>query len=87
METEPLKLRDLITTRLEELEQHLEGQRFLQEFNQIRLQVSQLSEATQELERRMVELEKHKSLASWVFRQAITITVIVTIVWFIGVLK
>jgi len=87
MDREPLKLRDLITTRLDDLEQQLEGQRFLQEFNQIKMQVGQLSEATQELERRVIHLEQHKGMASWVFRQGVTVAVIVVIVWLMGVLR
>lgn len=87
MEQEPLKLRDLINTRLNTLEQHLEGQRFMQEFQQIKMQVGQLSEATQELERRVIALEQHKGMASWVFRQGVTVVVIVVIVWLIGVFR
>jgi len=87
MNTEPLKLRDLITTRLDDLEQQLEGQRFLQEFQQMKMQVGQLSEGMQELERRVIHLEQHKGLASWVFRQVVTIAVIVVIVWLIGVMR
>ena len=87
MDREPLKLRDLITTRLDDLEQQLEGQRFLQEFQQIKMQVGQLSEATQELERRVIALEQHKGMASWIARQVVTIAVIVVIVWLVGVLR
>ena len=87
MDTEPLKLRDLITTRLDALEQQLEGQRFLQEFNQIKMQVGQLSEATQEIERRVIQLEQHKSMASWAIRQVVTIAIIVIIIWAIGLIR
>ena len=87
MDTEPLKLRDLITTRLDTLEQHLEGQRFLQEFNQIKMQVGQLSEATQEIERRVIQLEQHKSMASWAIRQVVTIAIIIIIIWAIGLIR
>jgi len=87
MDTEPLKLRDLITTRLDALEQQLEGQRFLQEFNQIKMQVGQLSEATQEIERRVIQLEQHKSMASWAIRQVVTIAIIMIIIWAIGLIR
>lgn len=87
MDNEALRLRDVIKARLEELEHRLEGTSFLQEFSQLKLQVGQLSEATQELESRVIQLEQHKSLASWVVRQVVTIAVIVIIIWAIGLIR
>lgn len=85
--TEQLTLRQLVNARLDELEQEIEAARVLQEFSQLKLQVGQLSEATQELEGRVNQLERHKSMASWIARQAVTVAVIVVIVWLLGVMR
>jgi len=57
------------------------------EFENLKLQVASLAEGLAELEQRIIELEQHKSLSSWVFRQAITIGVIAVIIYIFEVLK
>lgn len=44
-------------------------------------QVATLSEQVQELERRMIAIEKHSSMESWVYRQIISGIVVLTIVY------
>lgn len=91
-------LRDLITRRAEAIEKQLAAIRAIienmsekpirnYEFENLKLQVSSLAEGLNELEQRVLGLEQHKSLASWVFRQAITIAVIVVVIYLLGVLR
>ena len=96
MNTETLSLRELIKQRTEALEKELRALRGLieamgdrpirnSEFESIKLQVHSLAEGMKELEQRVMELEKHKGLASWIARQLVTIAVIVVIVYILGV--
>ena len=57
------------------------------EFETIKLQVGGLAEALRELELRVVQLEQHKSTASWVFRQIITVGMGLLLAYMIGVLR
>lgn len=98
MNSENLTLRQLITERMTALEKELKalreaitvmGERPVRhyEFENIKLQVASLAEGLNELEQRVSELEQHKSLANWLFRQAVTIGVIVALVYILGVWK
>lgn len=57
------------------------------EFEQIKSQVAGLAEALRELEVRVIALEQHKSTASWVFRQIITVGMGLLLAYMIGVLR
>lgn len=57
------------------------------EFESLRLQVFSLVEGLNELEQRVGDLEQHKSLANWVFRQAVTIGVLIALIYVLGVWK
>lgn len=96
MNTEPLTLRQLIIERMSALEKQLaelqlaietmsERQMRHSEFENLKLQVVSIVEALNELEHRVTELENHKSLASWLFRQTITIGVIVVVLYILEV--
>ncbi|MCK6627832.1 MAG: hypothetical protein L6R45_21980 [Anaerolineae bacterium] len=98
MNDESLTLRQLITERLTAIEGELrvlraaietidDRQMRHSEFENLKLQVAGLVEAVNELEHRVIQLEQHKSLASWVFRQSLTIAAIVTIIYLLGVLR
>lgn len=57
------------------------------EFSQLKVQVGGLAEALHELEERVVQLEQHKSTASWIFRQIITVGMGLLLAYLIGVLR
>lgn len=89
-------LRDLINRRAEALERQLAAVRKMieamgekpirsQDFESLKLQVVGLAEGLYELEQRVEQLEQHKSLASWVFRQIITVAVLVAIIYLLEV--
>lgn len=89
-------LRGLINRRAEEIEKQIASIRGMiehmgekpirsAEFENLKLQVTGLAEGLYELERRVDELEQHKSLANWIFRQAITIGVMVAVIYILGV--
>lgn len=89
-------LRDLINRRAEELERQLTsvrraieamGERPIrsQDFESLKLQVIGLAEGLYELEQRVEQLEQHKSLASWVFRQLVTIVVLAAVIYLLEV--
>jgi len=95
---ETLTLRQLITERMIALEKELRGLKEAitvmgerpvrhYEFENLKLQVASLAEGLTELEQRVGELEQHKSLASWLFRQIVTVLVIVTLIYMLGVWK
>lgn len=96
MNSETLTLRQLITERMSALEKELKslreaitamGERPIRhyEFENLKLQVSSLAEGLTELEQRVIELEQHKSLASWIVRQLVTIAIILVIIYILGV--
>lgn len=89
-------LRDLINRRAEALERQLAAVRKMieamgekpirsQDFESLKLQVVGLAEGLYELEQRVEQLEQHKSLASWVFRQLITVAVLVAVIYLLEV--
>lgn len=89
-------LRDLINRRLDALQHELKAIRVSlmrdkvhvpPEFDNLKLQVASLAEGLRELEERIIQLEQHKSIASWIFRQAITVAVIVVIIYLLGVIR
>lgn len=57
------------------------------EFDQLKVQVAGLAEATHELETRVKLLEQHASTANWAVRQVGVVTFIVFLVWLMGVLR
>lgn len=98
MGEQPGTLRELINQRLDALHVDLKAIRALlevmpeipvkpYEFENLKLQVASLAEGLNELEDRVIQLEQHKSAASWLFRQAITVVVIVLIIYLLGVLR
>lgn len=98
MNTEALTLRQLITERLTAIEGELrvlraaietmdDRQMRHGEFESLKLQVTGLIEAVNELEYRVIQLEQHKSLANWFFRQLLTIATIVVIIYLLGELR
>jgi len=98
MKTEPLTLRQLITERLAAIDGELRVLRAAieamddrhmrySELENLKLQVTGLVEAVNELEHRVIQLEQHKGLASWIFRQAVTILAIAAAVYLLGVLR
>lgn len=98
MNNETSTLRQLITERMTALEKELKtlrgvieamGDRPIRnsEFESLRLQVFSLVEGLNELEQRVGDLEQHKSLANWVFRQAVTIGVLIALIYVLGVWK
>lgn len=89
-------LRDLINRRAEAIEKQLLAlQKTIEqmsekpiryaEFESLKLQISSLNEGLMELEQRVMELEQHKSFAQWVFRQLITVVVIVAVIYLLEV--
>lgn len=89
-------LRDLMNRRLDALQNELKAIKVLlmrersglpPEFDSLKLQVASLAEGLRELGERVEELEQHKSIASWVFRQAITVAVIVVVIYLLGVIR
>lgn len=89
-------LRDLINRRLDVLQNELKTIKVLlmrqrsglpPEFDSLKLQVASLAEGLREVEERVGQLEQHKSIASWVFRQAITVAVIVVIIYLLEVIR
>lgn len=98
MNNETLTLRQLITERMTALEKELKTLRGVietmgdrqvrgQELESLKLQVTGLTEGLYELEQRVGDLEQHKSLANWVFRQAVTIGVLIALIYILGVWK
>lgn len=91
-------LRDLVNRRADELEKQLAAVRRVieamgekpirsQDFESLKLQVVGLAEGLYELEQRVEQLEQHKSLASWLFRQVVTIAVLIALIYVLGVWK
>lgn len=89
-------LRDLINRRAEAIEKQLAAiQRLVehmgekpirsQDFESLKLQVVGLTEGLYELEQRVEQLEQHKSLASWVFRQLLTVAVLAAVIYLLEV--
>lgn len=89
-------LRDLINRKAKELERQLAAvQRAIeamsekpirsQDFESLKLQVIGLAEGLYELEQRVEQLEQHKSLASWLFRQIVTFAVLLALIYALGV--
>lgn len=96
MNTEQFTLRQLITERLIAIEKELKalrgeieamGERPIrgQEFENLKLQVTGLTEGLYELEQRVSRLEEHKSFAQWLFRQAVTIVAIVAVIYILEI--
>lgn len=94
----PHLLRDFLIWRFDTLERELHVIRGIlekmaekpispREFDGLRLQVAGLAEGLAELENRVEALEQHKSMASWLARQAATIAVIVGIIYLLGVMR
>ena len=52
----------------------------------LKIQVASLAEGLSELESRVVGLEKHAVLATWLTRQIVTVLVLAAAAWLIGVL-
>lgn len=91
-------LRDLVTLRLKAVEQELQSLREaiermmnkpanVQELDLIKFQLASLSEAIHDLELRVESLERHSSIATWFFRQAVTALVVVAIIYLLGVVR
>ena len=94
----PPLLRDFLLWRFETLEKELQVIKGLlekmaekpvnpREFDSLRLQVIGLAEGLSELENRVNALEQHKSMASWLARQAAVIAVIIAIIYFMGLVR
>jgi hypothetical protein len=94
----PLLLRDFLIWRFDTLEKEFRSIRVIleemaekpvsgREFENIKLQVAGLAEGLKELEDRTAALEKHKSLASWLFGQLVSFGVIVVIIYLLEVIR
>lgn len=91
-------MRQLIIEKMASLEKELKAIRGMveamgerpvrnSEFESLKLQVFSLVEGLNELEQRVSELEQHKSFAQWVFRQAVTVGVIVAAIYLLEVFR
>lgn len=57
------------------------------EIDNLKLQMAGLAESLHDLEIRVISLEKHASLATWLTRQVITVIFVVMLVFLIGYIR
>lgn len=96
MNQEQLTLRQLLEFRIQELWKELNSLREViermekftvvraYEIDNLKLQMAGLAESLHDMEIRVIALEKHASLATWITRQVITVVFIAALIALLG---
>lgn len=69
------------------LEKLTSTQANVHEIDTLKFQVASLSEAMQELEKRLALLERHDNVSTWIFRSVVTVGTALLIGWLAGLLR
>lgn len=82
---------DFLRARLDQLHKALRNMPekgvTVSEFDNLKYQVIDLTEAFREMEQRLDQLEKHNGIIRWVGRQVVTLAFIVVAIYAIGFLR